>query len=75
VTGTFLQGQVALHADAGRDPAPDTVRAELPGEQVVGEGDLEDLLEAQLEVRVLDGVRASTRRSRLRGIQSPEPIR
>ena len=50
------------------------VGPELPREHVVGERDLEHLVEPRRQRGVVTGATHSTRRSRLRGIRSAEPM-
>jgi hypothetical protein len=66
---------VGVDTEHRRDLRPGPSASELPRQGVVGQAHLEDLVEAELEVGVLDRDEASTLRSRLRCIRSADPMR
>ena len=70
------EGAVGVEPGRRRDPVPVPVAVELPDLPVVGELDLDDLGRAgDAAPGARTGTSASTRRSRLRGMRSAEPMR
>ena len=74
--GIFLQPPVRVHATDRLHLGPSAVGLQLPRELVVGQLDVQDLLDARAQIGVEDrddGLDATVP-SRLRGMRSAEPM-
>ena len=52
--GESLESVVGVYSPLGRNPVPLVVSLEFPRQLIVGHEDVDDLIEAELEVGVLD---------------------